>query len=198
LTTLKITALKYDSIYNLTSTALQVCPKLKHLEIVDTFAQPHESGEVKDVLYPDLTKIFESILTFGNGLCVINLKMYNGCTEDEDDGEKYGYSFDWVFDDYISKGCPKLKSLSLESLDLDGDPDMFIEICESSGLSALSKGCKELENLKLTKICLGDANSHKWRNRKIKKMFPNCNVELINCVKRKTPWSKYGSQAIPY
>ena len=197
LTTLKITALKYDSIYNLTSTALQVCPKLKHLEIVDTFAQPHLLDEAKGVFYPDLTKIFQSILTFGNGLHVINLKIYNGCIE-EYDGQKDGYCFDWVFDDYISKGCPKLKSLSLESLDLDGDSNMFIEICESAGLRSLSKGCKELENLKLTKICLGDANSQKWRNREIKEMFPNCNVELKNCVKPKTPWSKYGSQAIPY
>ena len=45
LTTLKIKALNYESIYHLVSTALQVCPKLIHLEIVDTFAQSVETDE---------------------------------------------------------------------------------------------------------------------------------------------------------
>ena len=39
LTTLKIKALNYESVNWLVSTALQVCPKLVHLDIVDTFAQ---------------------------------------------------------------------------------------------------------------------------------------------------------------
>ena len=130
-------------------------------------------------------------MTFGNGLCVIKLKMDSGCQE-KGKYHKCGYSLDDILRDYISKGCPKLKSLSLESLDLSDDSNMFIEICESTGFSSLSKGCKELKNLKLTKICLGDANLYKWRNGEIKEIFPNCNVELINCVKRK------GSQVIPY
>ena len=45
LTTLKIKALNYESIYHLVSTALQVCPKLIHLEIVETFAQSIERDE---------------------------------------------------------------------------------------------------------------------------------------------------------
>ena len=42
---MKIKALNYESIYHLVSTALQVCPKLIHLEIVETFAQSIERDE---------------------------------------------------------------------------------------------------------------------------------------------------------
>ena len=45
LSTLRIKALNYESIYHLVSTALQVCPKLIHLEIVETFAQSIERDE---------------------------------------------------------------------------------------------------------------------------------------------------------
>ena len=54
LTTLKIKALKYESIYHLVSTALQVCPKLIHLEIVDTFAQSHETDKQGSSEYSQL------------------------------------------------------------------------------------------------------------------------------------------------
>ena len=54
LTTLKIKALKYESIYHLVSTALQVCPKLIHLEIIDTFAQSHETDEQGSSEYSQL------------------------------------------------------------------------------------------------------------------------------------------------
>ena len=179
LTTLKIKALNYETIYHLVSTALQVCPKLFHLEIDDTFAQyvePDEEGNT-----PAFDQIFESISTFGNGLRVIDLKLYGG-------KQVYGiqrWNFDILFEDYIAAGCPRLRSLSFESFDLSdsGESYPLNEICVFDGLESLSKGCKELKNLKLTKICLGDAES--ITKSEIMEMFPNCNVEFKNCVKYK-------------
>ena len=56
LTTLKIKGLNYESINCLVSTALQACPKLIHLEIVDTFAQSitddaKENGESSNIKF---------------------------------------------------------------------------------------------------------------------------------------------------
>ena len=80
-----------------------------------------------------------------------------------------------MFEDYISKGCPKLKSFALESLDLSGDSSI-IEFNVSNCLHVLSEGCKELRNLKFTKICLLCIKFPE-----VKQMFPNCNVEFKNC-----------------
>ena len=177
LTTLKIKALSQESTYHLVSTALEVCPKLFHLEIVDTFAQ-YLDPDGDD---PEFEQIFESISTFGNGLRVINLKF----KDDQD------CNFDWIFEDYIAKGCPKLRSLSLESLNLSDSESL---ICMFDDLKSLSKGCKELKNLKLTKICLGDAES--ITKSEIMEMFPNCNVEFKNCVKYKDILVSY--ETIPF
>ena len=56
LTTLKIIGLNYESINSLVSTALQACPKLIHLEIVDTFPQSitddaKENGESSNIKF---------------------------------------------------------------------------------------------------------------------------------------------------
>ena len=67
----------------------------------------------------------------------------------------------------ISAGCPKLKSLTLDS-------NMWwnLEINRES-LEELRKGCKELKDLKLFQI---------WKSNNayddIKKIFPDCNVEI--------------------
>ena len=51
------------------------------------------------------------------------------------------------------------------------------------GLESLSECCKELKNLKLTKICFVDA--HVYPKSEVMKLFPNCNVDIKNCVKYK-------------
>ena len=183
LTTLKIKALNYETIYHLVSTALEVCPKLFHLEIVDTFAQyvePDDEGNI-----PEFEQIFESISTFGNALSVINLKLSLSVKE-YDDGQDFNFYFDWILEDYIAKGCPKLRSLSLETLDLSGEVPL-IEICVFGGLESLSKGCKELNNLKLTNIRIGDDES--ITKSEIMEMFSNCNnMEFKNCITYH-PWT---------
>ena len=65
---------------------------------------------------PTFANLCRSISTFGKNLEEINLLLYGS-----------GY-IDWMFEDYISKGCPKLKSFTLKSLDLSGDSSQFIEI----------------------------------------------------------------------
>ena len=109
---------------------------------------------------------------------IINLLLYGH------GGEK-GWDLNWMLEDYISRGCPNLKSFALESLDLFGDSKQFIKIDPSSGLKSL-QSCKELKNLKFKKIRLlssDDMNNITYGENYLRNMFPNCNLEIKNCVK---------------
>ena len=84
----------------------------------------------------------------------------------------------------------KSPSLTFESL----DSSHVIEI-SFWGLKSLSKGCKELKKLKFTKIFLCEA--HLYPKNEVMKVFPNCNVEIKNCVKyRAGPF--VSNEIIPY
>ena len=99
-------------------------------------------------------------------------------------GEK-DLDLNWMLEDYISRGCPKLKSFALESLNLSGDFKKFISIEVSSGLRSLQR-CKELKNLKFKKIRLDfsdDMYNITYTENDLRNMFPNCNLEIKNCVK---------------
>ena len=91
--------------------------------------------------------------SLGKNLEKINLTAYN-----------VGYCNE------IGKYSPKLKSLTLESLELPGDSNSFIRISKFVGLESLSEYCKELKNLKFTKCWFFDLN-YKCE---VKEMFPNC------------------------
>ena len=115
-------------------------------------------------------------MTFGENLEIINLLLHGG--------EK-GWDLNWMLEDYISRGCPKLKSFALESLDLSGNFNQFISIEVPSGLRSLQH-CKELKNLKFKKIRLlfsDDMNNITYTENYLRNMFPNCNLEIKNCVK---------------
>ena len=73
----------------------------------------------------------------------------------------------------IIEGCPKLKTLTLESAS-----DDFRH--QASGidkwtLEKLQKDCKELKDLKLSKVWFWNIQSED----EIKKILPACNVELV-------------------
>ena len=87
--------------------------------------------------------------------------------------------------DYIIEGCPKLKTLKLESLaddSHDNDSDNWSLIISKKSLKALQKGCKELKDLKLNKVLfLNIFTEHgilPCTDDEIKKILPDCNVEL--------------------
>ena len=115
-------------------------------------------------------------MKFGENLEIINLLLHGGET---------GWDLNWMLEDYISIGCPKLKSFALESLDLSGNFNQFISIEVPSGLRSLQR-CKELKNLKFKKIRLlfsDDMNNITHTENYLRNMFPNCNLEIKNCVK---------------
>ena len=153
-------------------------------------------------------ELMEIIKKFGKNLRSINLLIVG---RDE--------TFNWFnhtnaeMINCIIKGCPKLESLSLESLrgwkdppkdkmsklllvsrslrlsTINFDPKVFKDLndldvsdcwdfrIEEVSLKDLSKGCKELKDLKLTKITFEDI----FIEDQIKKMFPDCNVEINEC-----------------
>ena len=110
---------------------------------------------------------------------------------------------------YIASGCPKLKSLTLESLRgwheteslkeslimsgikytcgedpeaiknyIQNDLDVWDIEIDKKDLEKLSKGCKELKDLKLAKIRFEDI----FAENDIKNIFPNCNLEIKECA----------------
>ena len=82
-----------------------------------------------------------------------------------------------------------LVSRSLRLSTINFDPKVFKDLndldvsdcwdfrIEEDSLKDLSKGCKELKDLKLTKITFEDI----FIEDQIKKMFPDCNVEINEC-----------------
>ena len=145
-------------------------------------------------------KLMRTIMELGKDLSSINLMI------NVDDRWSM---IDFIID-YIIEGCPKLKSLTLESLrgweespkpkmtkylsnlldiDLDEIPshchtistlkdldffDFWDLIITEDSLEALHKRCKELKDLKLTKVTFEDI----FTEDEVKKILPECNVEI--------------------
>ena len=88
---------------------------------------------------------------------------------------------------YIIEGCPKLKTLTLESL--SGWQKFNAQICNDDwqgqwtliiveeDLEALYRSCKELKYLNLTKVWLKNI----FTVDEIKKILPDCIVEIREC-----------------
>ena len=131
--------------------------------------------------------LIDIIKKFGNGLSGINLLMNgfgSGCLK------------------AIIEGCPKLKTLTLEPFH---DPEYtntiwyvtFLSRIVAAGLPghvlatmpisfsdlfdddmvALSEGCKDLKDLKITKGFFPS-----FTESEIKSILPNCNVEMKECL----------------
>ena len=127
LTSLKIKALNPEAVGQLVSIALQSCPKLVHLEIIETNKQlgkyfwtcksmnskRHRSTTHMSYLckIPGLGfnyQLMDTIKEHGRDLCSLNLLIVGRGNTSID--------FNTPMIDYIIEGCPNLKTLTLESL----------------------------------------------------------------------------------
>ena len=177
LTSLKIKALNPEAVGELVSIAIQSCPKLVHLEIIETNKQlgkyfwtcksmnskRHRSTTHMSYLckIPGLGfnyQLMDTIKEHGRDLCSLNLLIVGRGNTSID--------FNTPMIDYIIEGCPNLKTLTLESLRgwEKFEPDELmskflndlmskssdIAITEEN-LKDLYNSCKELKDLKLTK-----------------------------------------------
>ena len=151
-------------------------------------------------------ELLNTIKEFGKDLISIDLLIVGAI----DNFECLDVPEDSRFIYYIIEGCPKLKSLTLESLrgwskeSPKAKMSRFLSEVSSFGLTqseillsnylrnlsefwniniseealeALREGCKELKDLKLTKVTFEDILTED----EIKKILPECNVEINDC-----------------
>ena len=123
------------------------------------------------------SELYKTIKKFGKNLCAIKILV-----------EKSAHYIAFLYEPHpmemmigdIIEGCPKLKTLTLESLVLEGGSDLFIE---KNCLETLSEDGKELEILRIIKGHFWDLFDEK----EVKEILPNCNVELKECSFKKRP-----------
>ena len=139
--------------------------------------------------------LFFSIKELGKNLCSIHLLVVM------EDMSLDVYKKPMI--DFIIEGCPKLKSLTLESLrgwrkwkeslaihmpqisevykENPEMAEMFNKLGDltltEENLKALQKGCRELKVLNLTKVGFKGISTEN----EIKKILPDCNVEIKEC-----------------
>ena len=107
-------------------------------------------------------KLFGTIKELGKDLSSINLLIPGG----------------GGFLAHIIEGCPKLKTLTIESLRGWSFSLGFIDLISKKSLKALYKSCKELKDLKLTQVCFkGISDEYE-----IEEIFPDCKVEIKECA----------------
>jgi len=175
LTFLKIKALNPKAVGQLVSIALQSCPKLVHLEIIETNKQLGLGFNYQ---------LMDTIKEHGRDLCSLNLLIVGRGNTSID--------FNTPMIDYIIEGCPNLKTLTLESLRgwKKFEPDELmskflndlmskssdIAITEEN-LKDLYNSCKELKDLKLTNVIFEEIDTED----EVKKILPNCNFDIKEC-----------------
>jgi len=175
LTSLKIKALNPEAVGQLVSIALQSCPKLVHLEIIETNKQLGLGFNYQ---------LMDTIKEHGRDLCSLNLLIVGRGNTSID--------FNTPMIDYIIEGCPNLKTLTLESLRgwKKFEPDELmskflndlmskssdIAITEEN-LKDLYNSCKELKDLKLTNVIFEEIDTED----EVKKILPNCNFDIKEC-----------------
>ena len=117
------------------------------------------------------SKLSWTINEYGKDLISVNLKINKDIL------------YEGLFKISAFYGCPKLKSLTLESFrGREDGPPLFKEkdqnlIIESWQLKDLYNRCKELKDLKLTNVSFVEI----YTENQIKIMFPGCNVEIKQC-----------------
>ena len=200
LTSLKIKALNPEAVGELVSIAIQSCPKLVHLEIIETNKQlgkyfwtcksmnskRHRSTTHMSYLckIPGLGfnyQLMDTIKEHGRDLCSLNLLIVGRGNTSID--------FNTPMIDYIIEGCPNLQTLTLESLrgwqKFETDELFFNDLWSKSSdiaiteenLKDLYNSCKELKDLKLTNVIFEEIDTED----EVKKILPNCNFDIKEC-----------------
>ena len=119
------------------------------------------------------SELYKTIKKFGKNLCAIKILV-----------EKSAHYIAFLYEPHpmemmigdIIEGCPKLKTLTLESL--EGGSGLFIK---KNCLISLSWNEKELETLRIIKGHFSDLFDEK----EVKEILPNCNVEIKECLFKK-------------
>ena len=124
-------------------------------------------------------RLFSTIEELGKNLSSIKLSIAADCC----------CSIMVTFDSII-RGCPKLKTLTLESA-LDCFPPYYMNV--KACLEALGDSCKELKDLKITNVWFKDI----FTEDEIEEILPNCNVEIKECEFEEKDdsdegWNPYG------
>jgi len=175
LTSLKIKALNPKAVGELVSNALQSCPKLVHLEIIEINKQLGLGFNYQ---------LMDTIKEHGRDLRILNLLIVG-----RDDTS---IDFNTPMIDYIIEGCPNLQTLTLESLRgwKKFEPDelcskYFNDLMSKSSdiaiteenLKDLYNSCKELKDLKLTNVIFEEIDTED----EVKKILPDCNIDIKEC-----------------
>ena len=125
-------------------------------------------------------RLFSTIEELGKNLSSIQLSIAADCC----------CSIMVTFDSII-RGCPKLKTLTLESA-LDCFPPYYMNVSKES-LEALGECCTELKDLKITNVWFKDI----FTEEEIEEILPNCDVEIKECEFEEKDdsdegWNPYG------
>ena len=130
-------------------------------------------------------ELMEIIKKFGKNLRSINLLIVGR------DDPSIDFNFNTPMIHYIIEGCPSLETLTLESLrgwkkKPDAKTAFFADLLFASSnicitkenLKALYKGCKELKDLKLTKVIFEEIDTKD----EVEKILPDCNIKIKECL----------------
>ena len=128
-------------------------------------------------------QLMDTIKEHGKNLRSINLLIVGR------DDPSIDFNFNTPMIHYIIEGCPSLKTLTLESLrgwqKFETDELFFNDLWSKSSdiaiteenLKDLYNSCKELKDLKLTKVMFEEIDTVD----EVKKILPDCNIEIKEC-----------------
>ena len=128
-------------------------------------------------------QLMDTIKEHGKNLRSINLLIVGR------DDPSIDFNFNTPMIHYIIEGCPSLKTLTLESLrgwqKFETDELFFNDLWSKSSdiaiteenLKDLYNSCKELKDLKLTKVMFEEIDTED----EVKKILPDCNIEIKEC-----------------
>ena len=129
-------------------------------------------------------QLMDTIKEHGKNLRSINLLIVGR------DDPSIDFNFNTPMIHYIIEGCPSLKTLTLESLrgwqKFETDDLFFNDLWSKASdiaiteknLKDLYNSCKELKELKLTKVIFEEIDTKD----EVEKILPDCNIKIKECL----------------